>query len=228
MRVELWVYKAFHGASSRHFSFTTCTAALLLFVQQVRSQTLTHYEMVSTVDLWVSQNCTHRCSLRVSFFSCLRQLKLYQNFFRAAMAAAGAWSSSRGVAGVRATTGLFSIFTLLCLVCLSSSLIHKDKLVNDLFFFLFFFYIWLCYIKAATRLNCPIQLPVDTHCGFAGRNEAKSSGITKKNGQSEGESVLMSFDKMGTSEENRVTICVCGSVFVFEFLAVPAVYPACG
>lgn len=32
------------------------------------------------------------------------------------------------MAGVRATTGLFSIFTLLCLVCLSSSLTCKDNL----------------------------------------------------------------------------------------------------
>ena len=53
-------------------------------------------------------------------------------WFRSAMAAAAAWSRSRGVAGVRATTGLFSIFTLLCLVCLSSSLMHKDQLVNTL------------------------------------------------------------------------------------------------
>ncbi|KAM8746868.1 uncharacterized protein AB9X84_015044 isoform 2-T2 [Acanthopagrus schlegelii] len=55
----------------------------------------------------------------------------FQSPSRSAMAAAAAWSRSRGVAGVRATTGLFSIFTLLCLVCLSSSLMHKDQLKDS-------------------------------------------------------------------------------------------------
>ncbi|KAM8746869.1 uncharacterized protein AB9X84_015044 isoform 3-T3 [Acanthopagrus schlegelii] len=60
----------------------------------------------------------------------LHQLS-FQSPSRSAMAAAAAWSRSRGVAGVRATTGLFSIFTLLCLVCLSSSLMHKDQLKDS-------------------------------------------------------------------------------------------------
>ncbi len=51
--------------------------------------------------------------------------------FRTAMAAA-ALSRSRGVAGVRTTKGLFFIFTLLSLVCLASSLIDKDQLINEL------------------------------------------------------------------------------------------------
>ncbi|KAK2862770.1 hypothetical protein Q5P01_002303 [Channa striata] len=41
-------------------------------------------------------------------------------------AAAAALSRSRGVAGV-GTKGLFFVFTLLCLVCLSSSLIDKNQ-----------------------------------------------------------------------------------------------------
>lgn len=42
--------------------------------------------------------------------------------------AAAALSRSRGVAGVRATKGLFFIFTLLSLVCLASSWIEKGDL----------------------------------------------------------------------------------------------------
>ncbi|KAF3697623.1 hypothetical protein EXN66_Car013303 [Channa argus] len=44
------------------------------------------------------------------------------------MAAAAALSRSRGVAGVSTTKGLFVVFTLLCLFCLSSSRIYKKEL----------------------------------------------------------------------------------------------------
>ena len=38
------------------------------------------------------------------------------------------------MAGVRTTKGLFLVFTLLCLVCLSSSRVNKDQLVNMMLF----------------------------------------------------------------------------------------------
>ncbi|XP_071333937.1 uncharacterized protein [Trachinotus anak] len=44
------------------------------------------------------------------------------------MAAAAAFSSSRAVAGVTTTKGLFLIFSLLGLVCFASSLMDKDEL----------------------------------------------------------------------------------------------------
>ncbi len=50
--------------------------------------------------------------------------------------AAAALSRSRGVAGVRTTKGLFFILTLLSVVCVASSLIDKDQLVNKLLFHL--------------------------------------------------------------------------------------------
>lgn len=115
-------------------SFIACTAALLPFTQQVRAQSVALRDGLSCRHLNIKTHNFKTCS--GSIYVLYLNITLYP-FTWTAMAAA-AVSRSRGVAGVRSTKGLLFTFSLLCLVCLTSSLIDKEQLVNISLFNLHF------------------------------------------------------------------------------------------